>query len=442
MAELPKKFSMKEIKRDLYLNRLVKAKHDGLIKVISGLRRVGKSYLLNHIFYNHLIESGVKKENIITFSFDDILDIQKLNDFRKEESTIINTKDGKKINAFKFTEYLFSLIKEDGENYYLLLDEIQLLDNFELCLNGYLKRERIDVYVTGSNSHFLTSDIITEFRGRSTNIYLLPLTFKECYPYLNNDKQLALNDYLLYGGLPLTVSKKTSEEKAKYLDDLFDTVYLKDVIDRHKLERKDALDEILNLLSSNISSLTNPKKICDTFVSKGEKEISINTVTNYLLFLEESYLIKKVNRFDIRGKNYLSSTVKYFFTDLGLRNARLNFKNNDIDRMLENIVYNELIYRGFSVDVGVIENRENNLRKQLEVNFVANSGNKRYYIQVTLSIFDNIKRDLEKKSLVKIKDSYKKILIVYDYIKMYRDENGFLIISIYDFLLNDNSLDF
>lgn len=441
MAILPEKFTdMEEIKRDLYLNRLIEAKEDGLIKVITGLRRVGKSYLLNHIFYNYLLSIGVKKENIIRFAFDKDEDIDLLDNYYKDEPTKIKRDKLYVVNSKKFRAYIKDNIKKE-EIYYLLLDEIQLLDNFSGTLSSYLDNEKIDCYVSGSNSYMLSNDVITTFRGRSTNIYVLPLTFKEVFPLIKKEKREALNDYLLFGGLPLVYSKLTYESKSNYLKDLYTTTYIKDIVERRNIIRSDVMEEILLMLSSTVSSLTNPKKISDTYLSKGEKEISINTITKYLSFLEESYLINKVNRFDISGKEYLISTVKYFFTDLGLRNAKLNFKNNDIDRMLENCVYNELLYRGYNINVGVIEVRENNIRKQLEVDFIATKINKKYYIQVTLSLENEIKRDLEKKSLLKIKDSFKKVIIVYEYINPYYDENGFLIISIFDFLLNDNSLD-
>lgn len=434
---------MEQIKRDLYLKKLISNQNNGLIKVITGIRRVGKSYLLNNIFYNYLIESDVKEDNIITFSFDKMDNIMLLDSYLPNEETIIKVDKEKRINERKFILYIKDKIKND-DIYYLLFDEIQLLNNFEFVLNSYIDNPKMDVYVTGSNSKFLSSDIITEFRGRSSNIYVSPLTFKEYCSYLNLDKfnkVETLNNYLLYGGLPLTLLKETDEEKSQYLKELFSLVYKKDIIDCHNITRSDALDEILNFLSSITGSLTNIKKISDTFLSKGEKEMSFYIVNLYVQYLIDAYLISKADRFDIAGKQYIASTVKYFYTDLGLRNARLNFKNYDIDRMIENCVYNELIYREYNVDIGIIETREENIRKQLEVDFIANKGNKRYYIQVTLSLFDETKRDLEKKSLTKIKDSYKKIIIVYDDIKLYRDENGFLIMSIYDFLLNENSLD-
>lgn len=412
---------MKEIKRDVYLNKLIRRKENGLIKIITGIRRCGKSYLLDPLFKNHLLESGVKEDHIIKLELD------------KEEN--IKYRDSHELN-----EYIKSQIK-DKNMYYILLDEIQMVDGFESVLNGFLYERNLDVYVTGSNSKFLSSDIITEFRGRGDEIKVFPLSFSEYAEAFKGDKQDAWNEYVLYGGLPLILSKKTDEEKSKYLKDLFDQTYIKDIIERNNIQRVDILDSIINMLASSVGSLTNPKKIYDTFVSNGEKEISSNTVNSYIKYIEDSFIVNKSDRYDVKGKKYIQTPQKYYFSDIGLRNARLNFRQQEENHIMENIIYNELIVRGYNVDVGVVEVRdENKNRKQLEIDFVCNLGNKRYYVQSALNLDTREKTIQEERPLMNVNDNFKKIIVVKDNMKHWITEEGILVVGIQEFLLDKNSL--
>ena len=412
---------MKEIKRDVYLNKLISRKENGLIKVITGIRRCGKSYLLDPLFKNHLLESNVKEDHIIKIELD------------KEENK-------KYRDSHELNEYIKSQIK-DKNMYYILLDEIQMVEGFESVLNSFLYGRNLDVYVTGSNSKFLSSDIITEFRGRGDEIKVFPLSFSEYMESFKGDKQDAWNEYVLYGGLPLILSKKTDEEKSKYLKDLFDQTYIKDIIERNNIQRVDILDSIINILASSVGSLTNPKKIYDTFVSNGEKEISSNTVNSYIKYIEDSFIVNKSDRYDVKGKKYIQTPQKYYFSDIGLRNARLNFRQQEENHIMENIIYNELLLRGYNVDVGVVELREGNQRKQLEVDFVCNLGNKRYYVQSALNLDTREKTIQEERPLMNINDNFKKIIVVKDNMKHWMTEEGILVIGIQEFLLNKNSLD-
>lgn len=412
---------MKEIKRDVYLNKLISRKENGLIKIITGIRRCGKSYLLDPLFKNHLLESGVKENHIIKLELD------------KEEN--IKYRDSHELN-----EYIKSQVK-DKNMYYILLDEIQMVDGFESVLNGFLYERNLDVYVTGSNSKFLSSDIITEFRGRGDEIKVFPLSFSEYAEAFKGDKQDAWNEYVLYGGLPLILSKKTDEEKSKYLKDLFDQTYIKDIIERNNIQRVDILDSIINMLASSVGSLTNPKKIYDTFVSNGEKEISSNTVNSYIKYIEDSFIVNKSDRYDVKGKKYIQTPQKYYFSDIGLRNARLNFRQQEENHIMENIIYNELIVRGYNVDVGVVEVRdENKNRKQLEIDFVCNLGNKRYYVQSALNLDTREKTIQEERPLMNVNDNFKKIIVVKDNMKHWITEEGILVVGIQEFLLDKNSL--
>lgn len=434
---------MNKFNRNTYLNKLIDRKDNGLIKVVTGLRRSGKSYLLNEIFYSYLLNNGVLSNNIIKFSFENDDDIDLLDKYFKNEKTKIKIKNTYVINSKKFRNFIKEKTSNQNERYYLLLDEIQYLDEFTSTLNTFLSYKNLDIYVTGSNSHLLSKDIITEFRGRGDVIHIYPLSFKEIYEVNKDvDRTTLLNEYMIYGGLPLTYSYNKKEDKAKYLKDLFELTYFKDIIDRYAIERKDVLDSLSSFLAFSIGSLTNPKKLSDTFISKGEKGISINTISSYLTYLEDSYLINKSKRYDIKGKEYLSTPYKYFYSDLGLRNAMLNFINQDYDHLLENLIYNELLYRGFNLDIGVSQIAEKGIRKYLEVDFIANKFNNKYYIQVALSILDSKKKEQEIRSLKTINDSFKKVLITFDNIPFYRDENGFLIINVFDFLLDENSLDY
>ena len=412
---------MKEIKRDVYLNKLISRKENGLIKIITGIRRCGKSYLLDPLFKNHLLESGVKEDHIIKLELD------------KEENK-------KYRDSHELNEYIKSQIK-DKNMHYILLDEIQMVEGFEFVLNSFLYERNLDVYVTGSNSKFLSSDIITEFRGRGDEIKVFPLSFSEYAEAFKGDKQAAWNEYVLYGGLPLILSKKSDEEKSKYLKDLFDQTYIKDIIERNSIQRVDILDSIINMLASSVGSLTNPKKIYDTFVSNGEKEISSNTVNSYIKYIEDSFIVNKSDRYDVKGKKYIQTPQKYYFSDIGLRNARLNFRQQEENHIMENIIYNELLLRGYNVDVGVVELREGNLRKQLEVDFVCNLGNKRYYVQSALNLDTREKTIQEERPLMNINDNFKKIIVVKDTMKHWITEEGILVIGIQEFLLDKNSLD-
>ena len=411
---------MKEIKRDIYLNKLINRKENGLIKIITGIRRCGKSYLLDPLFKNSLLEGGVKVDHIIKLELD------------KEENK-------KYRDSHELNEYIKSQIK-DKDMYYILLDEVQMCEGFESVLNGFLYERNIDVYVTGSNSKFLSSDIITEFRGRGDEIRVFPLSFFEYVEAFKGDIQDAWNEYVLYGGLPLIMSKKSDEEKSKYLKDLFDQTYIKDIIERNNIQRVDILDSIINILASSVGSLTNPKKIYDTFVSNGEKEISSNTVNSYIKYIEDSFIVNKSDRYDVKGKKYIQTPQKYYFSDIGLRNARLNFRQQEENHIMENIIYNELLLRGYNVDVGVVEIREGNQRKQLEVDFVCNLGNKRYYVQSALTLDTREKTIQEEKPLMNINDSFKKIIVVKDTMKHWITEEGILVIGIQEFLLDKNSL--
>ena len=413
--------NVREIKRDVYLNKLISRKENGLIKIITGIRRCGKSYLLDPLFKNYLLESGVKEDHIIKLELD------------KEENK--KFRDSHELN-----EYIKSLIK-DKNMYYILLDEIQMVGGFESVLNSFLYERNLDVYVTGSNSKFLSSDIITEFRGRGDEIKVFPLSFSEYIESFKGDKQDAWNEYVLYGGLPLIFSKKTDEEKSKYLKDLFDQTYIKDIIERNNIQRVDILDSIINILASSVGSLTNPQKMFNTFISNGEKEISLNTINSYIKYIEDSFIVNKSERYDVKGKKYIQTPQKYYFSDIGLRNARLNFRQQEENHIMENIIYNELIIRGYNVDVGVVEVRdENKNRKQLEVDFVCNLGNKRYYVQSALNLDTREKTIQEERPLMNINDNFKKIIVVKDNMKHWMTEEGILVIGIQEFLLDKNSL--
>jgi hypothetical protein len=413
---------MKKIERNIYLNKLINGRDNGLIKIITGIRRCGKSYLLDPLFKNYLIENSVKEDHIIKLELD------------KEENV-------KYRNPHELNNYIKSQIK-DKEMYYLLLDEIQLVENFESVLNGFLYERNLDVYVTGSNSKFLSTDIITEFRGRGDEIRVFPLTFNEFVSAYEGDKYDAWNEYVLYGGMPLILSKKTDEEKSKYLKGLFEQTYIKDIIERNSIQRIDVVDSIINMLASSVGSLTNPKKIYDTFVSNGEKELSANTVNSYIKYIEDSFIVNKSIRYDVKRKKYIQTPQKYYFSDIGLRNARLNFRQQEENHIMENIIYNELIVRGYNVDVGVVEIRdEDKKRKQLEIDFVCNLGNKRYYVQSALNLDTREKTLQEERPLMSVLDNFKKIIVVKDNMKHWYTEEGIMVIGIQEFLLNQNSLD-
>lgn len=415
-----------DIKRDKYLNDLLNRMHNGMIKVVTGIRRCGKSYLLFNIFKNYLLEQGVPVSHIITIELD-----QRKNKKYRDPDTIL--------------EYIESLI-EDDEQYYIMLDEVQMLQEFEEVLNSLLHIRNADIYVTGSNSKFLSKDVITEFRGRGDEIYIYPLTFKEFMEAYDGDMYRGWAEYVVYGGLPLTVTMKTEEQKINYLTNLFKETYLKDIIERHHIEKTQELEDLVNILASAIGSLTNPPKIEATFKSAIQSTISLNTIRQYIEYLEDAFIINKANRYNVKGRKYIGTPLKYYFEDVGLRNARLGFRQVEETHLMENIIYNELRSRGYSVDVGVVEKRgkdENGkeYKNQLEIDFVANLGSKRYYIQSAFSMPTEEKRIQEKASLVNVNDSFKKIIVVKDVINVTRDEDGITTMSIYDFLLKENSLE-
>lgn len=415
-----------DIKRDKYLNDLINRMHNGMIKVVTGIRRCGKSYLLFNIFKNYLLEQGVTASHIITIELD-----QRKNKKYRDPDTIL--------------DYIESLI-EDDEQYYIMLDEVQMLQEFEEVLNSLLHIKNADIYVTGSNSKFLSKDVITEFRGRGDEIHIYPLTFKEFMEAYDGDKYQGWAEYVVYGGLPLTVTMKTEEQKISYLTNLFKETYLKDIIERHHIEKTQELEDLVNILASAIGSLTNPPKIEATFKSAIQSTISLNTIRQYIEHLEDAFIINKANRYNVKGRKYIGTPLKYYFEDVGLRNARLGFRQVEETHLMENIIYNELRSRGYTVDVGVVEKRgtdENGkeYKKQLEIDFVANFGSKRYYIQSAFSMPTEEKRIQEKASLVNVNDSFKKIIVVKDVVNVTRDEDGITTMSIYDFLLKENSLE-
>ncbi len=415
-----------DIKRDKYLNDLINRMHNGMIKVVTGIRRCGKSYLLFNIFKNYLLEHGVASSHIITIELD-----QRKNKKYRDPDTIL--------------DYIESLIEDDGQ-YYVMLDEVQMLQEFEEVLNSLLHIRNADIYVTGSNSKFLSKDVITEFRGRGDEIHIYPLTFKEFMEAYNGDMYHGWAEYVVYGGLPLTVTMKTEEQKISYLTNLFKETYLKDIIERHHIEKTQELEDLINILASAIGSLTNPPKIEATFKSSIQSTISLNTIRQYIEHLEDAFIINKANRYNVKSRKYIGTPLKYYFEDVGLRNARLGFRQVEETHLMENIIYNELRSRGYTVDVGVVEKRgtdENGkeYKNQLEIDFVANLGSKRYYIQSAFSMPTEEKRIQEKASLVNVNDSFKKIIVVKDVVNVTRDEDGITTMSIYDFLLKENSLE-
>ena len=415
-----------EIKRDYYLNKLIAKQHNGLIKVVTGMRRCGKSYLLFNLFKDYLTRNNVAADHIIEVAFD----------------SFENTK-------YQDPEVLYPFIKEqivDKEQYYIMLDEIQLLGQFESVLNGLMRIPNVDVYVTGSNAKFLSKDIITEFRGRGHEMHMNPLSFSEFMSVYHGNKYDGWHEYILYGGLPSVVQLQNSEQKIEYLKNIFEETYINDIIGRHKVKNRAELEELLNILSSAIGSLTNPRKLEDTFKSVKQVTISAKTINNYLDYLCDSFLITAAHRYDIKGRKYIGSPMKYYFTDIGLRNARINFRQLEETHTMENVIYNELLTRGYNVDVGVVTIQQRDsagkmMRKQLEVDFVCNKGSKRYYIQSAYSMPTAEKMEQEQRSLVKIDDSFKKIIITKDTPTPTYNEAGILVMNVYDFLLNGNSLE-
>ena len=408
------------IKRDFYLSKLIQHKKNGMVKIITGIRRSGKSYLLFKLFRDHLLESGIKEDHIISIALDDFGN-------RKLQNP----------------DELYNCVKSqivDNEDYYILLDEIQLVPEFESVINGFMHIANADIYVTGSNSKFLSSDIITEFRGRGDEIRVYPLNFSEFYSVYGGDFDKAWIMYCNYGGMPLCLSMETVADKAKYLTSLFDTTYLADIINRNNLRGNVEINELTDVLASSIGSLTNPLKLSNTFASTKNVKLSANTISSYLNYLQDSFLVERAVRYDIKGKKYINTPAKYYFVDLGLRNARLSFRQQEYTHIMENVIYNELRLRGYSVDVGVVENveKENgvSVRKTLEVDFVVNLGNRRYYIQSAYSIPSEEKMAQEEASLLSINDAFRKIIIVNQPIMSGYNEQGILMLSLQDFLMN------
>lgn len=431
-----------EIKRDFYLDKLIRKMNNGFIKVITGIRRCGKSYLLNKIFYNYLMKSGVDEEHIIKFAFDSGDDLLKIG----EDLMDLDILSGERlVDPKKFLEFIKNRTKTK-DKYYILLDEVQLLASFEQVLNGFLRQDNFDVYVTGSNSKFLSKDIITEFAGRGDEIHVMPLSFSEYMQSTSLDKEDAFAEYQVFGGLPALCSMDNDEDKMNYLKTQLDNVYLRDIVNRYDIRLDSELADLLNVLASGMSTLTNPSKIEATFESIKQTKISANTIDKFIEYFEDSFILKKVYRYDVKGRKYIGTPYKIYFEDVGLRNARLNFRQIEPTHLMENIIYNELRYRGYMVDVGVVMTREKDkndkdVRNKREVDFIANLGTKRYYIQSAYSLPSLEKTEQEKASLLNIDDSFKKIIIVKDRVKAFLDDNGIVTMNLFDFLLNKDSLD-
>ncbi len=415
-----------EIKRDKYLEDLKDRMHNGMIKVVTGIRRSGKSYLIFTIFKEYLISEGVNEDHIIEMEFD------------------------KKENAkYRDPDALLVFVKErikDKEDHYVLLDEVQMLEDFEEVLNSLLHIKNLDIYVTGSNSKFLSSDVLTEFRGRGDEVHVYPLTFQEAMQNYKGDIYHGWAEYVTYGGLPLVWGMRTDQQKIKYLTDLFEKTYISDIIDHNGIEKTEELEALLNVLASAVGSLTNPTKIEATFKSVLKSRISRNTIVQYIEYLKDAFIINEANRYDVKGRKYIGTPLKYYYEDLGLRNARLGFRQVEETHLMENAVYNELLSRGYAVDVGVVETRKRNPegrqeKRKLEIDFVANMGSRRYYIQSAFQIPDKEKERQEKESLNNVDDSFKKIVLVRDVVKISRDEKGIVTMSIYDFLMDKDSLE-
>ena len=413
-----------EIKRDYYLKELIDRIDNQLIKIITGIRRCGKSYLLNTIFKNYLIEQGIDEKHIIQLSLDE-------------------NKNKKYLDPDVLDEYIRSSIKDENK-YYILLDEVQEVKNFESVLIGFMHINNVEIYVTGSNSKFLSSDIVTEFRGRGDEIRVYPLSFSEFYSVYDGSEEKALSEYYIYGGLPLTVIAKTDNAKINYLRAQKDNVYINDIVERNKIENKEKLEMLVQIIASDIGCLTNPLKLSNNFKERDSlSTMTDKTIYNYLRYLQDAFMIEKARRFDVRGKRFIETPQKYYFTDMGIRNSFLDFRQSEeISHIMENVIYIELKKRGYNVDVGSVEIREGNAKKQLEIDFVANKGNNKIYIQSALEMKTEEKVKQEQKSLLNVNDFFKKIIIVGDNIKRSRFDNGIIIMSIYDFLLDANSLEY
>ncbi len=430
------KIMKKIIKRNAYLERLIDKKENGLIKVITGIRRCGKSYLLFNLFYDYLIENGVKEEQIITIALDDDIYLEYRDPHelsRYIRSKIVN----KDMYYILIDEVQYAITKEELKN----PDDIKLYN----VLNGLMRLRNVDIYVTGSNSKMLTKDVLTAFRGRGDELRVYPLSFKEYYDFTGGDKSEAYENYALYGGMPLVISKNTDAEKLNYLRSLFSELYFKDIVERYDIELPEVLKELTDDLCSSVGSLTNASKIANTLQSVKNIKVSSTTIANYLNYLIESFLFSNAKRYDVKGKKYFEYPSKYYCTDIGLRNARLNFRQQEETHIMENIIYNELLCRGYSVDVGVVEIFEQmdrkRTKKQCEIDFVVNAGSKRYYVQSALNVNDPNKMETELRSLKNTNDFFKKIIISKTSMKPWNDDNGILHLGLYEFLLNENSLD-
>ena len=414
-----------EAKRERYISSLLERRNNGLIKIVTGVRRCGKSYLLFNLFKRKLMDLGVHEDHIIALALDD---------YQHKEF----------LNPDNLNQYVRTKIVDNGM-YYVILDEIQLVPNFEYLLNGFLHIPNVDIYVTGSNSKFLSTDIITEFRGRGDEVRVFPLSFSEFLSVFDGTETEAWNNYQTFGGMPGLLTINNKDRKVSYLQALFSQTYFQDIVSRYNLRGNEEIEELMDVMASNIGTLTNPLTLTNTFISEKKMRISRDTVASYLHYMQDAFLIEKARRYDIRGKQYIGTPMKYYFVDVGLRNARLNFRQNDYGHIMENVIYNELRMRGLSVDVGMVEIncKENgkSKRKQLEVDFVCNRGSQRYYIQSAYSIYDEEKRQQETQSLRYINDSFKKILIQKDSVLPYYDDNGFLNIGLFDFLTDEIAID-
>ncbi len=413
---------MEIIKRDSYLRRLINKRENGLVKIITGIRRCGKSFLLDPLYKDYLIKEHVKEDHIIKLDLDE-------------------RRNKKYLNPDTLDEYVRSHILDD-DMYYLILDEVQKVDDFESVLNGFLHIRNLDVYVTGSNSKFLSSDIVSEFRGRGDEIRVFPLSFSEFASAFYGSEEKAWQQYVTYGGMPRVLFCANESEKSIYLKQLFEKTYLSDIIERNKVQRTDVLDSLVNILASSVGSLTNPNKLLNTYISNGVKDISINTINNYIGYLLDSFLLEKSERYDVKGKKYIHTPYKFYFSDIGLRNSRLNFRQQEENQIMENIIFNELLVRGYNVDIGVVPIRQGDQKKQIEIDFVCNQFNKRYYIQSALSLDTREKTIQEERPLLSVPDNFKKIIVVKDNIKAWTTEEGITVIGIKEFLLKSESLDF
>ena len=441
-----------EYSREIYLNRLIDRKQNGLIKVITGARRAGKSYLLNELYYKYLLNTGVPSTNIIRFAFDSDEDIDLLDSYFSNEPTRIEKSSNIfYINSKKFRAYIKDRTDEKKE-FYLLLDEVQLLDGFVGTLNGLLRHSNFDIYVTGSNSRFLSSDIATEFKGRGTIVHVLPLAFSEYMQGIDNAPEKAWREYIVTGGIPLVAQMRSEEEKVTYLENLCKETYLKDIITHNKIKKKVELADTFDILASMIGSPVNARKITDTFRSVLGKSITADTVGDYIDYFQDAFVVSKAKKYNIKGRKYIGSPFKLYFEDIGVRNARLNFRQIEETHIMENIIYNELRYRGFNVDVGEVNISEKTKRidvngksiyaqKALEVDFVATKGNQKFYLQSALSMDESTKQDQEKKSLRNIDDSFKKIVVAKTGLNPMYDDDGILTIDLFDFLLDKSFLE-